>query len=74
MLRPEQISISQQQQPDIRPVEVADIDFAGATGTVTLNMQNAPGATPLSIRVSRLDLPAPGDFVYLTVSGSAYVL
>jgi iron(III) transport system ATP-binding protein len=75
MLRPEQIFISQQPQPNLRPVEVADIDFAGATGTVTLNMQDASGAAPsLSIRVSRLDLPSPGDFVYLTVSGSAYVL
>lgn len=74
MLRPEQISISQQAQPDIRPVEVTDIDFSGATGTVTLNTQVAPSGTqPLSIRVSRLDLPSPGDFVYLSVEGTAFV-
>lgn len=75
MLRPEQISISQQAQASIRPVKVTDIDFAGATGTVTLNTQDElTAAQPLAIRVSRLDLPSPGDVVYLSIAGAAYVL
>jgi iron(III) transport system ATP-binding protein len=74
MLRPEQISIRQQGGENLRPVEVTDVDFSGATGTVTLAMQDHMGAAPpLSIRVSRLELPQPGDLVYLTVSGSAYI-
>lgn len=75
MLRPEQISISRQPQDNIRPVEVTEVEFSGATGTVTFGKLDTNGAgQPLSIRVSRLDLPAPGDIVYLTFAGKAYVL
>ncbi|HBF30294.1 ABC transporter ATP-binding protein [Rhizobium sp.] len=75
MLRPEQIVVRHQSTENNRPIEVTDVEFSGATGTVTLAMQDSSGtAPPLSIRVSRLDLPSVGDIVYLSVSGTAYVL
>ncbi|MBB4953712.1 iron(III) transport system ATP-binding protein [Agrobacterium vitis] len=75
MLRPEQISIRHTLIDNSHPVNVADVEFSGATGTVTFAIPDATDAPScLSIRVSRLDLPMPGDLVYLTVSGSAYVL
>lgn len=75
MLRPEQMRLLRKPTDNNRPIEVTDVEFSGSTGTVTLAMQDSFGtAPPLSIRVSRLDLPAPGDLVYISVSGAAFVL
>lgn len=75
MLRPEQICIKPAMTDASIPVRVLDVEFSGASGTVTLQLQgNDVAMPPLSVRMSRLDLPRPGDLSYLTVIGSAHVL
>ncbi|MVA60407.1 ABC transporter ATP-binding protein [Agrobacterium vitis] len=75
MLRPEQICIKPAMTDASRPVRVLDVEFSGASGTVTLQLQgNDVAMQPLSVRMSRLDLPRPGDLSYLSVIGSAHVL
>lgn len=75
MLRPEQIALTRQATDSNIPAEVTDVEFSGATGTVTLSIRDTGGiASPLSIRISRLDLPSVGDIVYISVSGTGYVL
>lgn len=75
MVRPEQISVSRSVKDDGCPARVIDVEFSGASGTVTLQLtsQAAP-LDPLSVRMSRLDLPIPGDLVYLSINGDVHRL
>ncbi|MBB4009963.1 ABC transporter ATP-binding protein [Allorhizobium taibaishanense] len=75
MVRPEQISVVSSAQEGSCAARVLDVEFSGASGTVTLQLTQASSTVaPLSVRMSRLNLPVPGDVVYLSVNGEVHRL
>ncbi|MDQ0456373.1 ABC transporter ATP-binding protein [Rhizobium paknamense] len=74
MLRPEQIRIASSTETSSCTARVLDVEFAGATGSVTVALNSDEAIPPLHLRLSRLDLPNPGDVMHLAVEGKVHAL
>lgn len=79
MLRPEQIQLTTAAagtKPDGPFGRVDDVEFGGGNCMVLVRIDRSDRAMPdfLSIKCAGADIPEPGDFVRITVHGTAHVL
>jgi iron(III) transport system ATP-binding protein len=72
MLRPEQIRFIASGEDSGCTGEVTDIEFGGATCTITISLASGL-QPPLLIKASSVALPARGDRVRLAVVGKAHI-
>jgi iron(III) transport system ATP-binding protein len=73
MLRPEQIEVSAAPTPDGRRGTVVAVAFSGSQSTAEIVLDDGVQA-PFKARISGIELPAPGQTVYVTVRGHAHLL
>ncbi|MGG7518123.1 ABC transporter ATP-binding protein [Allorhizobium undicola] len=74
MLRPEQIGRTGLDNKNGVAARVIEVEFSGATGCVTAILDGATEVPPLQLRLSRLELPQPGEMMMLAVSGKVHAI